>query len=104
MSRPILFLAALALLGPLPASAAGPLCPGPIARELECARAAIGFCCPDYCPKPPPCIACVPLAPDACYRPKPQPCIPCLCLPRCPDNYCPKPLPQFCCPAWCTDN
>ena len=53
------------------------------------------WCCPDYCPKPEPCVR-VPLC-YCCddYCPKQEPCV-CVPLMFCCDDYCPKCPPVPC--------
>jgi hypothetical protein len=53
------------------------------------------WCCPDYCPKPEPCVH-VPLC-CCCddYCPKQEPCV-CVPLMFCCDDYCPKCPPAAC--------
>jgi hypothetical protein len=78
---------------------------GPLAKAIGdqrcCAKCATTPCCcpDDYCPKPEPCVRCVPRSccPDD-YCPKPQPCVPCVPRSCCPDTYCPKPAPNLCIP------
>ena len=57
-------------------------------------------CCPDYVPKPLPCVPKVPCGGPDDYCRKPLPCVP---LVPCggPDDYCRKPLPCLLCPPTC---
>lgn len=59
------------------------------------------WCCPDYCPKQPPCV-CVPLdccCDDYCPKRPPSVCVPLDCC--CCDDYCRKRPPQACFPPLC---
>lgn len=82
--------------------AAGEPCAKPLGQELKCIRCMSMpcRCCDNYCPKPMPCIPCVPLGkcPDNYCR-KPTPCIMSPVRGCCPDNYCRKPLPYLCWPV-----
>lgn len=63
-------------------------------RCPRCCRGEAKCCCvDDYCPKPMPCVPCLPRC-GSCndYCPKPMPCVPRARM-GCCDDYCPKPMP-----------